>query len=61
MRPHTLMRRPFRPALATTTAASLTGGLLCLPVGAATAAPPTARAVAAGDFNGDGDRDDASA
>ncbi|REK86416.1 hypothetical protein DY245_32725 [Streptomyces inhibens] len=52
------MRQNLRLALATTTVASLTCGLLCLPVGAATAAPPAA---SADDFNGDGYRDYASA
>ncbi len=55
------MRRPFRLPLATTTVASLACGLLCLPAGAATAATPATRAVAADDFNGDGYRDYASA
>jgi hypothetical protein len=47
-------RTGFRLALATTTVVSLTGGLLTLTVGAASAATP---AKYADDFNGDGYRD----
>ncbi|WP_328749535.1 FG-GAP and VCBS repeat-containing protein [Streptomyces sp. NBC_00285] len=47
-------RTSFRLALATATAVSLTGGLLTLSVGAASAATP---AKYADDFNGDGFRD----
>ncbi|MFF4520266.1 FG-GAP and VCBS repeat-containing protein [Streptomyces bluensis] len=48
------MKRPTRAALATATAAALTGGLLTL----ATAAPASAAAAKyADDFNGDGHRD----
>ncbi|MFE7841674.1 FG-GAP and VCBS repeat-containing protein [Streptomyces sp. NPDC057474] len=50
------MKHPIRAALATATAAALTGGLLTL----ATAAPATAAAAKyADDFNGDGYRDNA--